>query len=140
MSTKPDGSAKVDAYLRDKDPGLQELAQKLRALVSKCVPGVQETLNPWGIPTFELQGPVCYFMIGKNHVTFGFDRGMSLDDPGGLLEGTGKNMRHLKLRKPADLRQAGLRELIENAARLNRESPPANPRMSARRSAPPERK
>jgi hypothetical protein len=37
-------------------------------------------------------------MVGKNHVTFGFHYGTSLDDPERLLEGTGKNLRHVKLR------------------------------------------
>jgi hypothetical protein len=62
-------------------------------------------------------------MVATKHITFGFPRATSLDDPNGLLEGTGKNLRHVKLRKAEDLRREGLRELIENAVRLNRESP-----------------
>ncbi len=111
------------AATRATDPKLQEIIRGLRELIQEVVPEVTETVNPWGIPTFELNGPMCYFMVATKHITFGFPRGTSLTDPRGLLEGTGKNMRHVKLRKLEDLQREGLRELVEEAARLNRESP-----------------
>lgn len=123
MSAAPRAVARNDAYLRKKDPKLREVVRGLRALVKEAVPDVTETVNPWGLPTFELNGPICYLMVGKNHVTFGFLRGTSLDDPKGLLEGTGKNLRHVKVRKKEDLSQGGLRRLVAAAARLNRETP-----------------
>jgi len=123
MSAAPPAVAQIDAYLRKKDPKLRQVVRGLRALVKEAVPDVSETVNPWGIPTFELNGPMCYFAVGKNHVTFGFLRGTSLHDPKGLLEGTGKNLRHVKVRKKENLSQGGLRRLVVAAARLNRESP-----------------
>lgn len=123
-----DGWHLADARVDDKatrpsDPKLQEIIRGLRELIRDVVPEVTETVNPWGIPTFELNGPMCYFMVATKHITFGFPRGTSLTDPEGLLEGTGKNMRHVKLRTVEDLRREGLRELVEEAARLNRETP-----------------
>jgi hypothetical protein len=115
--------ARVVTAIQPQDPELQEIVRGVRELVQEVVPEVTEAVNPWGIPTFELNGPLCYFMVATKHITFGFPRGTSLDDPKGLLEGTGKNLRHVKLRTVADLRREGLRELVENAARLNRESP-----------------
>ena len=112
-----------DKATRPSDPKLQEIVRGLRELIQSVVPEVTETVNPWGIPTFELNGPMCYFMVAAKHITFGFPRGTSLADPKGLLEGTGKNMRHVKLRNVEDLRREGLRELVEEAARLNRETP-----------------
>jgi len=56
-------------------------------------------------------------------VTFGFLRGTSLPDPAGLLEGTGKNLRHVKLRTAEDLQEPAVRKLIEAAARLNKKEP-----------------
>jgi len=49
-------------------------------------------------------------------VTFGFLFGTSLPDPEGLLEGTGKNMRHVKVHTMEDLEQKGLRNLVQAAA------------------------
>jgi hypothetical protein len=73
---------------------------------------------------FDSNGPFGYFMIGKSHVTFGLYEGTSLDDPERLLEGTGKNLRHVKLRSVEDLKRPGLRKLVKSAVRLNRENPP----------------
>jgi len=66
---------------------------------------------------------MCFFMVGKYHVTFGFLRGTSLPDPRGLLEGTGKNLRHAKLRTAENVSKPERRELIEAAARMNKKEP-----------------
>jgi hypothetical protein len=83
---------------------LEPVAEGLRRLVKRAVPESRETVNPWGIPTFDFHGPMCLFMAGRNHVTFGFVRGTSLSDPGELLEGTGENLRHVKLKDAKQLR------------------------------------
>jgi hypothetical protein len=119
----PDGRKWIDAYVTKKPRALGEVAQGLRRLVKETVPGTTESVNPWKIPTFESNGPLCMFSIGKNHVTFGFLRGTSLPDPAKLLEGTGKNLRHVKLRSLEDLRRPALKKLIEAAERLNEKEP-----------------
>jgi hypothetical protein len=115
--------AKKSPYLRDENPKLQSVVRGLRKFVKATVPGVKETVNAWGIPTFERKDPFCFYMAGKNHVTLGFHFGTSLDDPEGLLEGTGKNLRHVKLREAEDLRRKGLRKLVQVAARLKGKAP-----------------
>jgi hypothetical protein len=112
-----------DEFLREKNLGLQEVATRLRGLVKKSVPKVKEGVNPWHIPIFESNGPICYYMAGKNHITLGFIRGTSLPDPEGLLEGTGKNLRHVKIKSVDDLNRKGLSELLKSAARLNAKVP-----------------
>jgi hypothetical protein len=115
--------ASHDEYLRAKNLGLQEAANQLRAFMKKTLPKVKEGINPWHIPIFESNGPICYYMAGKNHITLGFIRGTSLPDPEGLLEGTGKNLRHVKIKSLDDLKQKGLRELLKSAAALNAKEP-----------------
>lgn len=109
---------KANAYVRDENPELRKVVRGLRSLVKKSVPSAKETVNAWGIPTFEAPDPFCLYMLGKYHVTFGFHRGTSLKDPRGLLEGTGKKIRHVKLSDLASLKQKGLRELVRAAARV----------------------
>ncbi|HEU0368459.1 MAG TPA: DUF1801 domain-containing protein, partial [Candidatus Acidoferrum sp.] len=82
-----------------------------------------EYVNPWKIPTFDLNGPLCFYMVAKEHVVFGFMRGAKLRDPEKLLEGTGKYLRHVKLRSAAEVRQPGVRNLVKQAAALNRKKP-----------------
>lgn len=107
-----------NAYVRDDNPALQKVVRGLRSLVKAAVPGTKITVNSWGIPTFETKDPFCFYMAGKNHITFGFHYGTSLNDPEGLLEGTGKNIRHVKLRAIEDLKKKGLKNLVLAAARL----------------------
>jgi hypothetical protein len=114
---------KKSPYVRDDNPELQKVVRALRSFVKKTVPGTKETVNSWGIPTFEKKAPFCFYMVGKNHVTFGFHFGASLPDPEGLLEGTGKNIRHVKLLTAEDLKQKGIRQLVRAAARLKGKVP-----------------
>lgn len=116
-------AAAIDAYVRKQNPNLKPVADAVRALVRKVAPESREIINPWGLPTFEYYGPICYLMIGKNHITFGFPRGTSLQDSAKLLEGTGKNLRHVKLRGVSDVHDANLRQLILEAKALNVDQP-----------------
>jgi hypothetical protein len=57
----------------------------------------------------------AYVNAFKAHVNVGFFRGAELADPEGLLEGTGKFMRHVKLRPERDVAATPLLKLIETA-------------------------
>lgn len=113
----------IDDYVEKKGAKLLLVGKGLRRLMKKTVAGVKESVNPWKIPTFESNGPMCFFMVGKNHVTFGFLRGTALVDPKGLLEGTGKSLRHVKLRTVEDLKKPELKKLIVEAVKLNQKEP-----------------
>ena len=131
MSAGQQKKAKKTVYVRDDNPELRKVVRGLRNFVKETVPGTKETVNSWGIPTFEVKDPFCFYMVGRNHVTFGFHYGTSLEDPEGLLEGTGKNIRHVKLRTVEDLKRKGLKGLIWAAVRLKGKAP--MPGMSGKR-------
>jgi hypothetical protein len=101
------------------------VAKAVRALVKNSVKGVEEYVNPWNIPSFDSNGPLCCFMTGNEHVTFAFMRGAALPDPEKLLEGNGKGVRHVKLRSVADVKRPGVKKLIAEAAKLNKKDPPS---------------
>lgn len=115
------------------NPQVERVVRGLRSLVKKVVPGTMETVNAWGIPTFEKAQPFCFYMAGKNHVTCGFHYGTSLRDPQRLLEGTGENLRHVKLFAVEDLKQKGLRELLRQAAGFK--GKPTMPGMAGKRTS-----
>ena len=110
-------------YVKDENPSLRAVVAGLKKVVKELVPGTKETVNAWGVPTFVAQNPFAFYMVGKKHVTFGFPFATSLPDPEGLLEGTGKNMRHVKLRTSEDLDKKGLRELIVAGSRFKGGAP-----------------
>lgn len=79
----------------------------------------------------------AYVGVYKAHVSIGFFRGAELPDSGGLLEGTGKFMRHVKLRPDRPIDAGALEELIAAAhadmkARLEPGSRKSAPVPSAR--------
>ncbi len=112
----------IDRYVANAGK-MRGVAKAVRGLVKKNVAGCEEYVNPWKIPTFDLNGPLCFYMVAKSHVVFGFMRGAMLRDPEKLLEGTGKYLRHVKLRSAAEVRRPGVRALLEEAAALNRKKP-----------------
>jgi len=123
----------IDKYV-NKTGEVPKVAKAVRALVKKSVPACEEYVNPWKIPTFDLNGPLCFYMVAKEHVIFGFMRGAMLRDPGKLLEGTGKYLRHVKLRSAADVRRSEVRALLEEAAELNRKEPVTGTKVQMKQS------
>jgi hypothetical protein len=107
---------KAKAKDQTSNPALQAVVVALRARIKSLAPKATEFVNPWGLPTFETKEPFAYFMVAKKHVTLGFHYGTSLADPHKLLQGTGKDLRHVKLRTEDDLNREGLNQLIVAAA------------------------
>ena len=110
----------VDEYIQSGHAGMQALAERVRGYIKQVVPDSTERLNTWSVPDYESSGPLCGFQIATRHITFLFVRGNFLDDPAGLLEGTGKSCRHVKVRSEADLERPELRELLLSAVAYNR--------------------
>jgi hypothetical protein len=80
-----------------------------------CGDDVRELLHD-GHPTACVgDAAFAYVNAFTSHVNVGFFRGAEIADPGGLLEGKGRFMRHVKLRPERDVDTAALAKLIETA-------------------------
>ena len=119
-----DGRLWIDAYVRGAGK-LEQVAKSVRALVMKTAMGCEEYVSPWKTPAFDSNGPLCVFVLGKEHVTLAFLRGAMLPDPEKLLEGKAKGVRNLKLRSLEDVNRPGVKRLIEEAVKLNKKDPPS---------------
>jgi hypothetical protein len=116
----------VQKFLSSYRPEVRDLALKARELVRSIIPDAQEKVySGWKLILYSLdgsmKGAMCAIGPHKAHVSLGFYRGVDLDDPVGLLEGTGKNLRHVKLKRPEDVQAQSLKSLIKSAAALTRE-------------------
>ena len=60
---------------------------------------------------------ICNIGVYRRHVLLGFFHGADLKDPRGLLEGSGKGMRHLSLRALSELERAEIRTFLRLARR-----------------------
>ena len=110
--------ASFDAYLADQPRKNQTIIRALRRFVKRVAPDLRESVK-WGNGCW-LDGdddPVSYVFSAEDHVQFGFFGGSALADPKGLLEGEGKYVRHVKLRKTADLDARALGALLRQASR-----------------------
>ncbi|MDX9941592.1 MAG: DUF1801 domain-containing protein [Bacteroidales bacterium] len=92
----------VSKFIDSAPSGQKEIFESLRKLIHKHVAGVKEEIK-WGRPVFSTARDFAYFKSAKNYATLGFFKASQIDDPKGILEGTGKDMRHIKLRTPADM-------------------------------------
>lgn len=80
-----------------------------------CGPDVRELMHD-GCPVACIDDAAfAYVNVFTAHVNVGFFMGASLNDPAGLLQGTGKRMRHVKVRPDEDLDSEALSALIERA-------------------------
>ena len=109
----------VDAWVARVVPPIRALVEELRALVKRAAPGASESIK-WGMPVYTLNGMLCYIKPHPEYVRFGFyDQGVHLDDPAGLLEGTGVNLRHTKVRSASDIHRNIFEQWVRDAVVLN---------------------
>ena len=114
----------IDTWLDSRPPELGAIARLWFERMRECGDDVRELLHD-GHPTACVgEAAFGYVNVFTAHVNVGFFLGAHLADPAGLLEGAGKNMRHVKLRPGAAVDRAALAALIEAAyARVKSEAP-----------------
>jgi uncharacterized protein DUF1801 len=112
-------------FLRPYDRAIQQLALSLRLLVleemAPCYENIYDAYSAVAIgygPSDRLQDGVFHIAVYANHVNLGFNHGATLDDPLGILKGTGKRIRHLTLKIPADLARPEIRAYVRRARKL----------------------
>ena len=105
----------IEAWVREHSDELGAIARHWFELMRGCGDDVREILHD-GHPT-ACVGDAAFGYVNAftAHVNVGFFRGAEIADPARLLEGTGRFMRHVKLRPGADVDGAALEKLIETA-------------------------
>lgn len=98
---------------------IQEIALNLRNIIFEASPELVEEVK-WSKPSYEQNGLVCYLAPAKNHVNLGFYQGAELKDTEGVLQGTGKQMRHIQVKKAENIRPDLYISLIREAIELNK--------------------
>ena len=109
--------ASFDDYVAAQTPARQALIRGLRKLVKRGAPALVESVK-WGNGCW-LKGkkPVAFAYSSPDHVQFGFFAGSALKDPKGLLQGSGRYVRHVKIRATSDLDARALGALLRQAVK-----------------------
>ena len=105
----------IDAWMRQHAGELGTIARRWFEVMRKCGDEVRELVHD-GCPVACLgDAPFAYVNVFTSHVNVGFFQGASLPDPARLLQGTGKFMRHVKLKPGTTTNAAALNKLIDAA-------------------------
>ena len=105
----------IEIWMHDHVGNLGVIAQRWFDAMRACGDDVKELLHD-GHPTACVGDAAFAYVNGfRAHVNVGFFRGAEIADPEGLLEGTGRFMRHVKLGPERHVEARVLLELIETA-------------------------
>ena len=111
------------------EPDLAAIARRLRAMIRAVDAGTVETVRlgdhaaTYGVGPKKMTDGYAYIMPMRGYVNLGFYQGAALADPNGLLEGTGKGLRHVKIRTLKEADRPPIRALVASAlARRRRDA------------------
>ena len=116
-----------EALLAAYPPPMRAIAKRLRAVVRRAVPEVVEGVRPgWRLIGYDVpNGPrrlsyFCYVAPEAEHVHLGFEYGVFMADPDGVLLGRGvtRKVRWLTFRAGDPIDERQLVELVREGARL----------------------
>jgi hypothetical protein len=109
-------------FLKPYDLEIQDLALKLRALVleetAPCFENIYDAYSAVAIgygTSDRLRDGIFHITVYSKHVNLGFNDGATLDDPKGILLGSGNQIRHITIKTLADLKRPELRAYIRRA-------------------------
>ena len=107
----------IDIWLDAQPSELGSIARRWFGVMRRSGEDVRELMHD-GFPTVCIEdAPFAYVGLFRDHVNVGFFYGASLPDPAGLLQGTGKYMRHTKVKADTALDSSSLEALIAAAYR-----------------------
>ena len=102
-------------------PALRPVCESLRLLIASLHEDFVEVVWPrqriasFGVGPKKMTEHYAYIAVQTSHVNLGFYHGAKLADPARLLEGTGKNLRHLQLRDASRARDPQVAALLRRA-------------------------
>lgn len=102
-------------------PMLRPVCEALRQLVATQDEGFYEVVWPnlkiasFGVGPKKMTQHYAYIAVQPSHINLGFYHGASLRDPSGLLDGAGKELRHIKVHDVAHVKSPEVRALVRRA-------------------------
>jgi hypothetical protein len=114
-----DGAAKhdraIDRWFEEQPDDLGAIARQWFEVMRRSGDDVRELMHDDQPTACAGDAAFAYVDVFTAHVNVGFFRGAHLDDPAALLQGTGKFMRHVKVRPGHEVDRRALTKLIESA-------------------------
>ncbi|WP_273567997.1 DUF1801 domain-containing protein [Maribacter halichondriae] len=113
-------------FLRPYDESIQQLVFELRKYILKLVPETNELIwdnyNAVAMAyskSDQLKDAFCHIAVYAKHINLGFNRGSELSKRDLKLEGSGKLIRHLKVRSTEDFQKDSIEQIIYEAVGIS---------------------
>ncbi|MEO1028831.1 MAG: DUF1801 domain-containing protein [Pseudomonadota bacterium] len=113
--------ADFERILSDRPMEMQFLYRDVRGFVIDTNPTANEflyhthALSSVYSLSRQLKHAYCHIVVYSRHINLGFNSGTSLEDPDGLLQGTGARIRHVPIQENDDLSNPALAVLLRQA-------------------------
>ena len=107
-----------DDVVKESTAEVRKISWALRTLIENLHPGCIEVPRPgepsaaYGYGEKKMSQAYAYIMPQKTYVNLGFYHGASLESPDSILQGTGKNLRHIKVENTAMAQSAEIRAVL----------------------------
>jgi hypothetical protein len=105
----------IEIWMHAHSGVLGAIAQAWFTVMRDCGDDVRELLHDGHPTACVADAAFAYVNAFKAHVNVGFFRGAEIADPERMLEGTGRFMRHVKLRPESEVNATALMKLITTA-------------------------
>jgi hypothetical protein len=105
----------------DASKAVKAIGARLREIVQEVLPDAEERVYPtWKIALYNEPFEVCGIQLVGKHCNLYFSNGARMSDPAGLLEGSGRTIRHVKVKSTDDPPEDQLKGLILEAKKVGR--------------------
>ena len=120
MANVKTGDPAVDTFLKGYSPQVREIAVKARETILSVMPRATEKVYPaWKVIQYgsgaDMKSVFAVISPQRERVNLGLANGADLPDPEGLLEGSGKGIRHVKLTSAQAAMAPAVKELVRGA-------------------------
>ncbi|MFZ1701243.1 MAG: DUF1801 domain-containing protein [Pyrinomonadaceae bacterium] len=128
MSLSKEKYGTFDDLVAGLDPEIEQICRGLRELILRLDPDAVEVVRlgdnaaSFGLGPKKMSEAYAYIMPKAAYVNLGFYNGAALADPAGLIEGTGKRLRHVKVYSTDEVAQPAIRQLLEAAKAERRQA------------------
>lgn len=104
-------------WKKDQSLKHRRLIGALERIIEGAAPDWERSVK-WGQGCWIDEGaPQVYIHTEPDHIQLGFYAGATMKDPGELLVGSGKHVRHVKVRTPKDIAPQAFRALLQQLRR-----------------------
>jgi hypothetical protein len=110
----------VDEFVESKVlPEFRPVVAAIRSLMKETAPTAEEVMS-YGLPMYKQKLTFAWISPSKQGINFSFMRGVGIEDRYGLLRGTAKHSRYVKMKNLDEINKPALRYYVKQALKLDK--------------------